>query len=93
VQVDTYPPHHTWLELAAPGANKASAAVRRKEITGADRLVVFGDNVNDLPMFEVADEGYAVANATGALRERATEVIGSNDEDGVARTLARLSAR
>ena len=33
------------------------------------RLVVFGDNVNDLPMFEVADERYAVANATELLRE------------------------
>jgi hypothetical protein len=93
LQTDTYPPHHTWLELSAFGTNKASAAVRLKEIAGADRLVVFGDNVNDLPMFEVADECYAVANATAVLRDRATEVIESNDEDGVARMVAKLSAR
>lgn len=52
---------------------------------------MFGDNANDLPMFEVADECYAVANATAEVRARATEVIGSNDEDGVAHVLARLS--
>lgn len=51
---------------------------------GAERLVVFGDNHNDLPMFEVADESYAVSNAVPAVLEAATGVIGSNDEDAVA---------
>lgn len=91
VQTDTYPPHHTWLELSAVGTNKGSAALRLKEITGADRLVVFGDNANDLPMFEVADESYAVGNATEVLRARASAVIGPNDEDGVARLLSARS--
>jgi len=50
-------------------------------------MVVFGDNLNDLSMFQVADERYAVANAVQELKEIATGVIESNDNDGVARWL------
>ena len=55
-----------------------------KEDLGFERLVVFGDSVNDLPLFRVADESYAVANAIAEAREAATAVIGSNEEDAVA---------
>lgn len=48
-------------------------------------LVVFGDGLNDLGMFGVADRAVAVANAFDALKERATAVIGPNGEDSVAR--------
>ena len=34
------------------------------------RLVVFGDQVNDMDMFKMADEALAVANAIPALKER-----------------------
>ena len=49
------------------------------------RLVVFGDEKNDLGMFELADKALAVANAVPALMERATGIIDSNDADGVAK--------
>jgi Cof subfamily protein (haloacid dehalogenase superfamily) len=90
LQSDTYTPHHRWLEITAPGADKGTAVLRLKELTGADRLVVFGDNGNDLPMFAVADESYAVANAIPAVINAATAVIPANDEDGVTCTLRRL---
>ena len=54
---------------------------------GCDRLVVFGDGRNDLSLFSVADECYAMSNAVPELKEIATAVIGSNDEDGVAKWL------
>ena len=38
-------------------------------------------------MFQMADKSYAVANAHNDLKQYATEVILSNDEDGVARWL------
>ena len=50
--------------------------------------MVFGDGLNDLEMFEVADECYAMANAEPELKEVATKIIESNDNDGVARWLA-----
>jgi Predicted hydrolases of the HAD superfamily len=35
-------------------------------------------------MFEISDEKYAVSNANELLKKLATDIIGSNDEDGVA---------
>ena len=51
------------------------------------RLVVFGDQINDGGMFRMADEAYAVAGAVPDLSQHATAVIGSNDDDAVARWL------
>ena len=68
-------------------ASKANAIKQLKEQLGCDRLVVFGDGKNDIDMFELADEAYAVANAVDELKEAATAVIGNNNEDGVARWL------
>ena len=44
--------------------------------------------MNDIPLFEESDECYALANGVEELKARATGVIGSNEEDGVARWLA-----
>ena len=79
-----------WLEIVKKDVSKASAALALKARLGAQKLVVFGDAENDIPLFEVADESYAVANAVPSLKERATAVIGSNEEDGVAKKLAQL---
>lgn len=76
-----------WLEVIPRKANKALAALAVKELYGCDKIVCFGDGINDIPMFELADEGYAVANAAPELKAIATGIIGSNEEDGVARWL------
>lgn len=52
-----------------------------------EKLIVFGDGKNDIDMFQMADESYAVSNAHEDLKKYATEVILSNDEDGVAKWL------
>ena len=85
---DIYSKEH-WLEIMPKKASKANAILQLKELLGCDRLVVFGDGVNDLDMFRVADEAYAVENAVPELKAAATAVIGSNDEDGVAKWLSR----
>ena len=41
---------------------------------------MFGDGLNDLSMFEIADESYAVENACRELKEKATGVIGHHDQ-------------
>lgn len=51
--------------------------------TGAERLVVFGDNLNDLPMLDIADVAVAVANAHEKVKERADIIIGCNNDDAV----------
>ena len=44
-------------------------------------------------MFRIADECYAMANAVDEVKAAATGVIGSNEEDGVARFLRERMAR
>ncbi|MFT3950518.1 MAG: HAD family hydrolase [Oscillospiraceae bacterium] len=74
-----------WCEMMPKNATKANALLQLKKILGCDRLVTFGDRINDLPMFEISDECYAVENAVSELKEKATGIIRSNDADGVAR--------
>jgi Cof subfamily protein (haloacid dehalogenase superfamily) len=54
--------------------------------TGAD-VVACGDHLNDLSMFAVAAHSIAPANAHPEVLESATEVVRSNDEDGIVRYL------
>lgn len=77
-----------WLEIMPLAATKAHAARQLAELLHCDRIVAFGDSINDIPLFDAADECYAVANAADVLKQRATAVIPSNDEDGVAHWLA-----
>lgn len=79
-----------FLEGMRDTVSKASGALELKKLLGVDKIVAFGDNLNDIPLIEAADEGYAVGNAHPALKEKATGVIGTNDEDAVVRfVLAR----
>lgn len=78
---------YQWLELMPGTASKARAVLRLKSLMGADKVIAFGDGKNDIPMFQIADECYAVANAVDALKAIATGVIGANYEDGVAKWL------
>ena len=78
----------TWLEIHPKGATKASAILALKDILGCDKIVCFGDGKNDVPMFEIADECYAVANAEPTLKAISTAVIESNESDGVAKWLS-----
>lgn len=73
-----------WLEILPEKATKANAVLQLKEYCGCDKLVVFGDGINDIPMFKAADECYAVENAASELKEIADGIIGSNNNDSVA---------
>lgn len=74
-----------WCEILPANATKANAILRLKEILSCDRVISFGDGKNDIPMFEVSDECYAVGNANIELKEKATAVIDTNENDGVAK--------
>ena len=78
-----------WCEILPAKATKAYAALQLKAMLNCDKIVAFGDNRNDLSLFSVADEKYAVANAVPELKEISTAIIGSNDEDGVAKWLEK----
>ncbi len=77
-----------WCEIMPVRATKAEAIRTLKKLWNCDRIVSFGDAVNDIPMFEISDECYAVANAVPELKRLATGVIGDNEHDGVAKWLS-----
>lgn len=85
---DIYNPGTALIEIFAEGVSKAHAINEMKTQYDIDEVVVFGDNLNDLPMFGVADMAIAVANATESVRTAADRVIGSNDTASVARYIA-----
>lgn len=80
-----------WLEIVPKTVSKANAVLQLKEYLGVDRIVAFGDGMNDIDMFEIADEAYAVENAVDELKSIATGIIGSNNSDGVAKWLVERS--
>ncbi len=73
------------LEVKAPGTSKADSVAQLKRHYEADRLVVFGDNLNDLSMMEIADVAVAVGNAVDEVKANADIIIGPNSADSVAR--------
>lgn len=87
-QKDYYSEYY-WLEIMPKNVSKANAALKLKEILNCDRLVVFGDQINDIDLFKIADEAVAVANATEELRPFATDFTDSNENDGVAKYIIK----
>lgn len=82
------------VEIAPAGADKGRGLqwlCDHLAIEGRD-VMVFGDEVNDLPMFAFAGRRVAVGNANPTVREVADEVCEPNADDGVARTIERLLA-
>jgi Cof subfamily protein (haloacid dehalogenase superfamily) len=80
------------LEIAPPGASKASALewlCARRGIS-AGQVAAFGDMPNDLPMLRWAGIGYAVANAHPDVLAAADRVIGHHAQDGVAMAIETL---
>jgi len=58
-----------------------------------EQAIYFGDDNDDLEPIRRCGYGVAVSNALDCVKAVADEVAESNDEDGVARTLARLWTR
>lgn len=88
LQEEIYRKEEYWLEIMPKGASKAEGAKRLMKLLGCDQLVCFGDGINDISLFEIADRSYAVENAVLELKKLATGIIGENTKDGVARWFA-----
>jgi hypothetical protein len=89
-----YSPGWHWLTVHDRRASKDKAVrelMRTRDL--ADRqLVAFGDQSNDLKLFDLADEAVAVDNAIAEVRARATRVIGHHEDDSVVDFIERHAA-
>ena len=86
---DIFVPETGLLEVYPKGTSKADAIARLAHDCGAERVVVFGDNLNDIDMMRSATWSVAVENAIEPVRREACEVIGPNTADSVARYILR----
>lgn len=84
---DVYQKEFYWLEFSKKGSTKKDALLFLKGFLTANELVTFGDNLNDISMFTIADEAYAVKNAHEDLKKIATKIIGRNTENAVAKKI------
>ncbi|NUT35927.1 MAG: HAD family phosphatase [Hamadaea sp.] len=81
-----------FVEIHPPGVDKATGLTVVTDLLGIDPadVLVFGDQLNDVPSFAWAGRRVAVANGHPTLLEMADDVTLSNDDDGVAAYLERL---
>ena len=82
------------VEIAPAGADKGVGLRWLCAHLGvaAHEVMVFGDEINDLPMFAAAGRRIAVENANPLVRQAADEIAPPNTEQGVAQFIERLLA-
>lgn len=78
-----YAENEWFCNITPQNVSKASSLKEFKSKHNFERVIAFGDSENDLPLADVADEFYAVSNATECVKQKATGIIKSNVENGV----------
>ncbi|WP_428936974.1 HAD-IIB family hydrolase [Fontivita pretiosa] len=80
------------LEVFDPSVNKWEGImhVARRHGIAAEQIIAIGDDINDLHMIRNAGLGVAMGNARPQVQQAAQLVIGSNQEEGLARFLEEL---
>jgi len=84
-----------FLTILHKNADKSHGIQSVSEYMGFDleKLTVFGDNFNDVGMFELAGTSVAMANAQEGVKLQANIILQhTNDEDGVAKYLQGLKS-
>lgn len=80
---DIYCKDYYWLELTHTNANKGYAVELLREFLELTHIVSFGDNDNDISMFEKSAISIAVGNSKASVKKFASHVIERNNEDAV----------
>lgn len=90
--VTVAPQRPDWLDITAPGVNKAVAldVVRAALGIPKNRTVAVGDGINDLDMLAWAGRSVAMGQAPAIVRSAAGQTTGTIDEAGALAVLASL---
>ena len=80
------------LEILPKGYSKGKTLKRLMYMKGwnKDEVVAFGDGENDVSMFEVVDDSFAMANARDFVKAKARYETASNADNGIVQGLERL---
>jgi Cof subfamily protein (haloacid dehalogenase superfamily) len=75
-----------YLDITPPGQNKGTFVQSMAKRVGisTDAVATIGDMQNDLAMFKVSGLSFAMGNATDDVKQQATHVTASNEDEGFA---------
>lgn len=90
---DNYDTNMWYLEIFSNKASKYHAVNFLRSHLSLDWIIGFGDNQNDLSLFDACDKKYAVNNAIEGLKEKADGIIEENTKDGVALWLEKYALK
>ena len=84
-----------FAEISVPGVNKSTGLAHVLEYKGVSpkNVLAFGDMPNDIELFEMVGTSVAMGNAVPEALEKATLATATNDEDGVAVMVERLTKK
>lgn len=80
-----------WLIINPKNINKAHTLEKLGEELGIDcqEMIFFGDGLNDLEVMESVGLSVAMGNALEEVKEKASIITDSNNEDGIAKFLTK----
>jgi len=90
---DTYDTKTWYVEVFSNKASKYHATMYIKEKHNFKKIIGFGDNLNDIPLFAACDVCLAPINAHEEIKRAANEIIDSNENDGVAKWLLKIFSK
>jgi len=78
-----------WFDIISIQATKGEGIRVLQEAyhLSEDECMCFGDQMNDMSLFEVCTYSYAMANAVPELKKKAYGIAPSNDDNGVIKTI------
>jgi hypothetical protein len=81
-----------YLDVTPPGCNKGTfvQAMAKRLGISTDAVATIGDMQNDLAMFRTSGLSIAMGNATDDVKQQATEVTSSNQDEGFARAIEMI---
>jgi len=84
-----------WIDMIDYSAGKGTAlkAIQQKYGISPEETMAFGDNFNDVQMFEVADISYATESGPEGVRQKAKYLVEDYNTDGVLKILKSLLAK
>lgn len=82
-----------WYKFTKKTATKEHAIKELCSVCGisTEDITAFGDDYADIGMLNLCGTGIAMGNAISEVKEQADLVIGSNDEDGIAKYLTFIA--
>ena len=83
-----------YLDVTPPGCNKGTfvQTMARRLGVSTDAVATIGDMQNDLAMFRTSGVSFAMGNATDDVKQVATHVTASNEDEGFALAIAAILA-